>query len=107
MTAMIRPVAVVISASETPAATTAGVELPLSAMSWKARMIPRTVPNRPTNGAMTAIVPMIAEVALERVQVLHQRDRERVGDVGAVLLAAPQTELENAREHAAVAAGRP
>src|ERR1700681_1286671 len=58
MTATNRPAAVVISASETPAATTAGVELPLRAMSSKARMMPSTVPNRPTNGAMTAMVPM-------------------------------------------------
>jgi hypothetical protein len=89
----------VINASETPAATTAGVELPLSAMSWNALMIPRTVPNSPTNGAITAIVP----IAFQRVEVLHQRDRKRVGDVGTILLAALETELENAWQHAFLA----
>ena len=33
--------------------------------------------------------------------MLHQRDRERVGDVGAILLAAAKPELENARKHPA------
>ena len=46
------------------------------------------------------------QVTLERVQVLHQRDRERVGDVGAILLAAAETELEDPRKHAAVASCR-
>ncbi len=99
---MIRPVAVVISASETPAATTAGVELPFSAMSWKARMMPKTVPKRPDEGRDDGDGADNREVALERVQMLHQRDRERVGDVGAVLLTAAKPELEDPRQHPAV-----
>ena len=87
-----------INASETPAATTAGVELPLSAMSWKARMIPSTVPNSPTNGAMTAIVPMIARLrsselrcsisAIESASVMSAR----------FFSPRRKTELEDARE---------
>jgi len=50
---------------------------------------------------MTAMVPMIARLRLERVEMLHQRDRERILNVGAILLAAAQPELENARKHPA------
>ena len=72
-------------------------------MSWKAWMMPSTVPKSPTNGAMTAIVPMMPEIALQRVEMLHQRDRQRVGDVGAALAAALQPETQDLGEHPLVA----
>ncbi len=43
-----------------------------------------------------------AQVALQSIQMLHQRYRERICDVGAILVAALQAELENFRKHALV-----
>ena len=46
-----------MSASEMPAATTAKPPVPASAMAWKARMMPSTVPKSPMNGAAAPMVP--------------------------------------------------
>ena len=46
-----RPIAVANSASAMPGATTASEVLLAPAMAVKLRMMPHTVPNRPTNGA--------------------------------------------------------
>ena len=54
-----RPSAVAISASEMPFATTPKPAEPAPAMSEKARMMPITVPKRPTKGASEPVVPMI------------------------------------------------
>ena len=40
-----------------PGATTASVEFLVAAIAWKLFMMPQTVPSRPTNGAVEAIVP--------------------------------------------------
>ena len=56
-TATIRPAAVVNNASATPDATTEGPAEPVRAMSWKARMMPHTVPSRPMSGAVLPMVP--------------------------------------------------
>src|SRR6266508_1667835 len=53
------PPAVVTSASEIPAATTANPPWPLSAICRNACMMPTTVPKRPTNGAVAPTVPRI------------------------------------------------
>ncbi len=42
------------------------------------------------------------QVPLERVEMFHQRDRERVGNVGAVLLASTKPELKDPRKHPAI-----
>ena len=52
-----KPPAVAINASEMPAATTAKPPEPVAAMFSKARMMPRTVPNKPMNGARLPTVP--------------------------------------------------
>src|SRR5207237_1126964 len=51
-----RPKAVVISASEIPADTDARPPEPEVAISWKAVMMPSTVPSSPTKGADDATV---------------------------------------------------
>ena len=51
-----RPEAVVIKASEIPPATTLGSTSPAAAISLKARIIPDTVPRKPTRGARFATV---------------------------------------------------
>src|SRR6185295_193012 len=50
------PAPVAISASAMPGATTARLVDPVWLMRSKAMMMPHTVPNRPTNGAMLAVV---------------------------------------------------
>src|SRR5919202_1763856 len=52
-----RPSAVANSASAMPGATTASVVFFVTAIDWKLFMMPQTVPNRPTNGA---VEPMVA-----------------------------------------------
>ena len=51
-----RPMAVAISASAIPGATTARLAEPARPMPWKALMIPITVPKRPMNGAALPVV---------------------------------------------------
>src|SRR5688572_21905283 len=51
-----RPAAVAISASAIPGATTARLVEPAALISRNELMIPHTVPNSPTNGAMLAVV---------------------------------------------------
>ncbi len=43
-------------ASEMPGATTGRFADPMRPISWKASMMPHTVPNRPTNGVTLAVV---------------------------------------------------
>ncbi len=54
--AAIRPSAVANSASAMPGATTARLVFFDTAMAWKLVMMPQTVPNRPTNGAVEPTV---------------------------------------------------
>ena len=51
-----RPIAVAKSASAMPGATTARLEFCSAAIAAKLRMIPQTVPNKPTNGATDPVV---------------------------------------------------
>ncbi|MCY1452117.1 hypothetical protein D9M71_690190 [compost metagenome] len=54
----IKPAAVVISALEIPPANTAAlVPMPVPMKALKISIMPNTVPSRPSNGAMAAIVP--------------------------------------------------
>ena len=64
------------SASEMPAATTAKPPEPCVAISWKALMMPTTVPNRPMNGASEPIVPITQRPLLERGRGLLARRRQ-------------------------------
>ena len=70
-----RPAAVATSASEMPAATTSKPPAPCTAMSWKARMMPTTVPNRPMYGASEPIVPSIQRPRLQLGARLLARGR--------------------------------
>ena len=50
------PMAVAISASEIPGATTARLALPVCPILWKELMIPQTVPKRPMKGPVLPVV---------------------------------------------------
>jgi hypothetical protein len=66
------PPAVATSASDTPLATTGKPMPPAAAMSRNARMMPMTVPSRPTNGAIAPIVP-----SAHRRRRIHRPSRWR------------------------------
>ena len=55
-TAIIKPKAVVINASEIPAASKSVLAEPFTSMLLKTVIIPTTVPRSPSNGLMLAIV---------------------------------------------------
>jgi hypothetical protein len=58
-----RPSAVARSASAMPGATTARLVVWAREMPIKLSMIPQTVPNRPTNGA---VAPIVASIPVPR-----------------------------------------
>ncbi len=55
--ATVKPAAVVISASEIPPASTLGLPTPLAVIAAKTLTMPITVPSKPSNGEIAAIVP--------------------------------------------------
>ena len=55
--ATVRPAAVVISASEMPPASTAGLPTPSVVIAVNERIMPDTVPSKPSSGEIAAIVP--------------------------------------------------
>jgi hypothetical protein len=55
--AMIRPNAVLYSATEMPCASSCGLDPPLGACEPKISIMPTTVPSRPSSGAAAAMVP--------------------------------------------------
>ena len=69
--------AVANSASAMPGATTARLVLCCPAMSEKLRMIPQTVPNRPTNGATEPIVARMLRRAGDLVGLRRHRRMQR------------------------------
>src|SRR5512133_1598645 len=102
------PPAVVMSASEIPAATTANPPCPVFDISPKADMIPSTVPKSPTNGAVAPTVARIQSARRSRhasswrarstaaaarpggEHLPHRRPRARALEPRAVELAAPE-----------------
>ena len=61
-----RPIAVAISASEMPGATIAIVALCTAPIAWNERMMPTTVPNRPTYGLVLLTVARNARLCSSR-----------------------------------------
>ena len=55
--ATVRPAAVATSASEMPPASTAGFATPSVVMAVNERIMPDTVPSKPSSGEIAAIVP--------------------------------------------------
>jgi len=82
------PIAVVISASDMPGATTVMFADPDRPMSWNEVMIPHTVPKRPMNGVTLAVVARklsrrSSRVASTVAARASERDREsRLRTVG-------------------------
>jgi hypothetical protein len=67
------------------------------------RMMPSTVPNRPTNGAMTAIVPMIGRLRSSELRCSISAI-ESASVMSARFFSPREAELENPRQHAFVLA---
>src|SRR6185295_1615046 len=92
-----RPTAVATSASEMPAITTEAAPpapLPVTARSAKARMIPRTVPNRPTKGALFPSVPRMkspCSYSRRRFSIKEAIDLETVSNPKGLRRAAVRT----------------
>ena len=63
---MASPIAVAISASLIPGATTERLVVPLRPISLKESMIPQTVPNSPIKGAVFAVVARKDSLLLSR-----------------------------------------
>ena len=76
------------SASAMPGATTARPVFLASAMAVKLRMMPQTVPNRPTNGATEPTVARMLSRSVEAIELggdgrVHPR-REPLAGAGAI-----------------------